>query len=152
MDESIKISIDARKNAILGGAYKIDDATKKEVEALFVEIEKLGKESKNSGDFEAKFAASSLNQQYMDMFTKIATNSASSATTKGIAQQMVTGAAESAVRNAISNTVPTTRAAANQKVYDAARDIPVVGDVIDIGQKASYIKHLGKVFGKKKDR
>lgn len=152
MDESIKISIDARKNAILGGAYEIDDATKKEVEALFVEIEKLGKESKDSGDFEAKFAASPLNQQYMDMFTKIATNSASSAATKDIAQQMVAGAAESAVRNAIGNAVPTTRAAANQKVYDAARDIPVVGDAIDIGQKASYIKHLGKVFGKKKDR
>ena len=149
MDESIKISIDARKNAILNGGYNIDDATKKEVEALFSKIEKLGKESKDSGDFEAKFAASPLNQEYLDMFTKIATKPASSANTKSMATQMVANAAEGAVRNAIGSAVPTTRAAANQKVYDAARDIPVVGDAINIGQKASYIKHLGKVFGRK---
>lgn len=149
MDSTIKASIDARKNAILNGVYELDDADKKAVEALFVEIEKLGKESKDSGDFEAKFAASPLNQKYLDLFTQIATKSASSANTKSMATQMAVNVAEGAVRNAIGSAVPTTRAAANQKVYDAARDIPVVGDAIDIGQKASYIKHLGKVFGKK---
>ena len=148
MDKSIKLSIDARKNAILG-SYKVDEKTKKEIDQLFLEMEKLGAKCKNSGEFETKLAASPLNQQYIDMFTKVATSSATETATKDLAGQMVAGAAESAVKNAIGSTVPTTRAAVHQKAYDAVRGIPVVGDAIDIGEKASYIKHLGKVFGKK---
>ncbi|MBR3323994.1 hypothetical protein IKG24_00425 [Candidatus Saccharibacteria bacterium] len=150
MDSSIKASIDARKNAITN-AYKLDEKTKKEVDDLFVRIEKLGAECKDAGEFENKLAASPLNQEYINMFTKVATADASTAATQDIAKQMVTNAAEGAIRNAVGSTIPTTRAAVNQKVYDAARDIPGVGDAIDIGQKASYIKHLGKVFGRRKD-
>lgn len=150
MDSSIKASIDARKNAITN-VYKLNEETKREVDDLFAKIEKLGAECKDAGEFENKLAASPLNQEYIDMFTKVATADASAAATQDMTKQMITNAAEGAVRNAIGSTTPTTRAAAHQKVYDAARDIPVVGDAIDIGQKASYIKHLGKIFGKKKD-
>ena len=147
MDESIKLSIDARKNTLLN-SYQVDEKTKQEIEALFSEMEKLGSVCKDSGEFETKLAASPLNQQYIDLFTKVATDSATETAAKGAAQQIVTGAAESAVRNAVGSVVPTTRAAVHQKAYDAARDIPVVGDAVDISQKASYLKHLGGVFKK----
>lgn len=163
-NEIVKQSIDARKNAIFA-AYQVDDEGRKKVEALFLEIEKLGAGCKDAGDFEAKFAVSPLNQKYLDLFTEIATSSVSGTAasaaddaTASIAGGMAEGVAEEAarmaVRTATGGAVPTTRAAAHQKVYDAARDIPVVGEAINIGQKAGYAMHLGKVFGfgkKKKD-
>lgn len=149
MDENIKFSIDARKKAILDN-YEVPEKSKKEFDQLFLEMEKLGKSCKNSGEFETKLAASPLNQKYTDLFTKIATAEATSNTAKGVAVGMATGVAETAVREAAGSAVPTTRAAVHQKAYDAARDIPVVGDAIDVGQKASYIKHLGELFKKKK--
>lgn len=164
MDQYVKMSIDGRKNAILG-SYSLDEKTQAKVDELFSKIEKLGTECEDAGEFETKFQASPLNQEYMDLFTEIATASVSGQvasaaddTTAGVASGVAAGAAEEAARMAVRSVtggaVPTTRAAANQKVYDAARDIPVVGDAIDLGQKASYAKHLGKMFGfgKKKDK
>ena len=39
-----------------------------------------------------------------------------------------------------------------KRCANIARGIPVLGDAIDIGQKAGYIGHLGKLFGRKKDK
>lgn len=146
MEEIVKASIDGRKNAITN-AYSLNEKQQKEVDDLFNEIEKLGEEAKDSGDFEAKLAASPLNQQYMDLFTKIATDSAKSNTEKGIAANVATGVAESAVRSAIGAKIPTTRAAVHQKAYDAARDIPGVGEALEVKQYADF---FGR-FKKKKD-
>jgi hypothetical protein len=81
----------------------------------------------------------------MDLFTEIATSSA----TKTAAKGAVVGALESAADQALRNVVPT-RAAVNQKAYDEVRKVPVVGDAIDIGQKASYVAHIGSLFKRKK--
>lgn len=143
MDEIVKASIDSRKNAITN-AYELNDKQKKEVDDLFAEIEKLGSEAKDVGDFEAKFAASPLNQQYMDLFTKIATASASSATHKDIVAGTAKGAAESMVRSAVGASVPTTRAAVHQKAYDAARDIPGVSEVLEVKQYAGLFSRFKK--------
>ena len=149
MDQYVKMSIDGRKSAITG-SFKLDEKATKKVEDLFSEIEKLGAECKDAGEFETKFQASPLNQKYMDLFTEIATGSASKQAAAGVAASMATGAVEGIARNALGNVVPT-RAAVHQKAYDAARDIPGVGDAIDISQKASYAKHLAGLFKKKKD-
>lgn len=146
MDEAIKMSIEGRKNAITS-AYNLNDKQKKEVDDLFAEMEKLGMEAKDSGDFETKLAASPLNQQYIDLFTKIATDSAKSDTTKGVIAGTAAGAAESVLRSAVGARVPTTRAAVHQKAYDAARDIPGVGEVLEVKQYADF---FGR-FKKKKD-
>lgn len=157
MDEYVKQSIESRKNAIFA-AYNVEGVLLKKVEALFAEMEKLGASCKDVGDFEAKLAASPLNQKYLDLFTEIATNSTAKASapktsTKGIGKMVaggvVAGVAESAAEQALREVVPT-RAAVNQKATDAVRGVPVLGDAIDIGQKASYVAHLGKLFGKKK--
>lgn len=157
MDEYVKQSIDARKNVIFT-SYKIEDEDAKKVEALFVEIEKLGAECKDAGEFEAKFAASPLNKQYMDLFTELATSaqlatgassagaSVGAAVAGGVASAVLGGALGQAKRAAM----PVTRARIHQEAYDAARDIPVVGDAINVGQKVSYARHLGRLFGKKK--
>lgn len=159
MDKYIKQSIEARKNAILA-TYEVSAGIKKEIDKLFNEIETLGTKSKDVGEFEAEFAASSLNQRYLDLFTKVATNGqtkvaapkvSKSEIGKMVAGGTAAGIAESAADQAIDNVVPT-RAAINQKITDAARGVPVVGDAIDIGQKAGYAAHLGKLFGGRKKK
>ena len=142
MNEQVKVSIDARKNAF--DSFELTDEHKKEIDKLFTEIEKLGSSCKDAGDFETKFQASPLNKQYMDMFTKIATDGAKSNAIKGAAAGMAVSAAESAVKNAIGSKVPTTRAAVHQKAYDAARDIPGVGEALDIKQHVDFFSRFKK--------
>ena len=148
MDENIKQSIEARLKAIEANC-KLDAEGKKKVTELFDEIKKLGEKCKDVGEFEQLFAKSPLNQKYMDLFTELATKAAGKQAAGQVAKSMAVGAIEGAARNALGNVVPT-RAAVHQKVSDAARSVPVLGDAIDAGQKASYLGHLGKLFGKKK--
>ena len=154
----MKQSIDARRDAIFN-AYNVGEGEKKKIEAVFAEMEKLGAGCKDAQDFEAKLASSPLNQKYLDLFTEVATNSAPKTAApkasmkevgKMVAGGTVAGIAESAADQAIRNAVPT-RAAVHQKVSDEVRSVPVVGDIVDAGQKASYLGHLGKLFKKKKD-
>jgi hypothetical protein len=159
MDKLIKQSIDARKNAF-SASYKVDAEMQKKIDALFAEIDKLGEKSKDAGEFEAEFQKSPLNQQYLDLFTEIATKCApntaapkadTSGIGKTIAGGVAVGVAQSAAEQAFQNAVPT-RAAVHQKAYDAARSVPGLGDAIDIAEKASYAAHFGKLFRKKKKK
>ena len=145
MDKIIKQSIDARK-AANANSFEIDAEAQKKIDALFVEIEKLGEKCRDAGEFEAEFSKSPLNQKYMDLFTEIATKCATKNAVKGAA----VGAVQSVAEQALRNVVPT-RAAVHQKVYDEVRRVPGVGDAIDVAEKASYASHLAKLFKKKKD-
>ena len=112
------------------------------------------------GDFETKFAASLLNQKYLDLFTEVVTNSQAKATVSKVSKKEVgkvvagstaVGAIESALDQVIDNVVPT-RAAVNQEVTDVVRKTPVLGDAMDIAEKAGYAAHLGKLFRKKRKK
>ena len=152
MDEYIKQSIEGRKNAI-GATYEVGIEMQKKIDALFEKIEKFGAKCKDVSDFESKFATDSLNQEYMNLFTEIATGAVNKRAAGQVAESMAGGVVEGMARNALGNVVPT-RASARQAVDDTLRKTPVVGDVIDISQKAGYVAHLGKLFGgrkKKKD-
>ncbi len=150
MDEYIKQSINARRNAIEAN-LKLDAEGKKKVAELFDEIKKLGAKCKDVGEFETEFSKSPLNQKYTELFTELATKAANTGATvaKSVAGGIVSGVADKAMSE-VKNSVLPTRAAVHQKVSDAARSVPVLGDAIDAGQKASYLGHLGKLFGKKK--
>ena len=147
MDKYINQSINARKEAFVA-SFEIDAEAQGKIDALFAEIEKLGANCKDVGEFETEFAESPLNQQYLDLFTEIAKKGV----VKGIVKGAAVGVAQSVAEQAFQNVVPTTRAAAHQKAYDAVRDVQVLDDVIDVAEKASYAAHLGKLFKKKKDK
>ena len=144
MDENIKNSIDARKNA-LSASYDIPTSMQKKVDNLFKEMENLGKKCKDVSEFETEFAKSPLNQEYLDLFTEIAKSSVAKTVAKGTAVGIVGSIADQA-----KNAVLPTRASVNQKAHDAVQSVPVFGDAVDLGQKAGYVAHLGKLFKKKK--
>ena len=70
-------------------------------------------------------------------------------TKKTIAKNAAEGVAENVATQAKNAVVPT-RAAVHQKVFDAARDVPVLGNIIDLKQKFGLVSHFGKMFGKGK--
>ena len=72
MNEYVKQSIDSRKIAFTN-AYKLTDEYQKKVNELFNKIEDFGRECNDAMDFETKFSTSSLNQEYIDLFSEIAT-------------------------------------------------------------------------------
>ena len=71
MDNIIQNSIDARKNAIFNAYDIIDSNILEKVEQLFEKMNTLGMECKDIMEFESKLASSSLNQEYIDLFTSI---------------------------------------------------------------------------------
>ncbi len=157
MDEYIKQSIDSRKSA-LSATYEISPEAQKKIDSLFAEIEKLGKSSKDVGEFETKFQSSPLNQKYLDLFTEIATTSTPKVSAgkvekpsigKIVAENAALGVA-SGVADRAKRAVLPTRAEINQKATDKIRKTPIVGDVLDASEKASYVSHIGKIFKKKK--
>ena len=153
MDKNIEQSIKARKDVIFTTYGVKDEKMLVKIDELFGKINDFGKKCKDVSEFETKFAASPLNQEYMDLFTEIATGSVNKQAAKQAAASMAGGVASGVARNALGNVVPT-RASARQAVDDTLRKTPVVGDVFDISQKVGYAAHLGKLFGgrkKKKD-
>ena len=157
MDEYIKQSISTRRGAIetFCGA---GTEGKKKIADLFDEIEKLGDKCKDVGEFETEFAKSPLNQKYLDLFTELSIAGAGASgggmagnCASAVVDGVMEGVADKAL-DEVKRAVLPTRAAVHQKVYDEVRKVPGLGDAIDIGEKASYAMHLGKLFKPRKKK
>ena len=149
MNEYIKQSIEARRAAIYDNC-KVDDKMKKKVDEVFTEIEEFGAKYDDNGKFETDFAASPLNQKYIELFTELATSSQATTRKKAVGQAIVGGIANSVVSRAtdgIINKVVPTRASIHQAKYDMARKIPGVGDALHLKNQVETVKHFGKLFG-----
>lgn len=152
MDVSVKSSIDARKNGILN-AYNITDIDiKQKIEDLFNRINELGENCKDCGEFETKFASSPLNQEYIDLFTNIATtcqinNTNIPNTDSNYSEGYYTRQIKNELEYQIDSATQPVRNKVRQEAYDKAREIPVVDKILEAKQ---YIDFFGKF--KKKDK
>lgn len=154
MNDIVKISIDGRKQAIYS-AYEINDPEmQNKIEDLFSKIEELGSQCLDSQDFEAKLASSPLNQEYIDLFTTIATtcqsknisselNSTIKSDSEYLADEVV-----SDIKYVADDLTMPARRQARQEVESKARDIPVVGDIMTAKQHFDFFSR----FKKKKDK
>ncbi len=73
MDSVVKSCIDGRRMAF-SSAYELTDVYQKKVDELFKRIEDFGKDCTDAMDFETKFASSTLNKEYTDLFTEVSQN------------------------------------------------------------------------------
>ena len=153
MNDMVKTSISARKDSLFT-AYDIkDEELLKKIEDLFKRIEKFGESCKDAADFETKFATDPLNQEYINLFTEVATK----CTAKNIAHaeaQDVKSDAEyilddvaSELKYQAESATSAVRHQAYQEAYDKVRDIPGIGQAMEIKQ---HIDFFGR-FGKKKE-
>ena len=135
----IENSIKLRKDAIFD-YYEINDKkVLEEINNLFNEIESFASTKKDAADFEQSFSTSSLNQKYMDLMTKVATTCKFKNAFENQAKEYMEHAdhkqelKDELKYQAESLSMPFRRKA-RQEVYDKARDIPGVGDVMQINQ------------------
>ena len=153
MDSIVKQSIEARKQAFTN-AYKIEDQNiLDKIDELFNRINELGETCSDASDFEMKFASSSLNQEYISLFTEFATtcepityesdNSNVQSTKDYILED-----ARMEAKLAFEDVTMPARHTAREEFDSQMRDIPVVGDVI----QAKQTFDLFKKFKKNKDK
>lgn len=150
MEESVKLSIEGRKNAIFN-AYEVPDNMQARIKELFNKIEELGKSCKDSADFEAKFASGPLNAEYTQLFTDLAMSGAKckfgpapgeieEVDQAEVAKDLAKDYAEMEVEGAAQSVRGRAYRAAESKV----RDIPVIGDAIDMKRKIDFFTRFKK--------
>lgn len=149
MNDQIKLSIDGRK-AAFENTYVLTPDAKKKIDALFKKIEDLGLECKDSADFEAKLAASPLNQDYINLFTELSQTCKSKhisdqpVDTGPSAGDVAKGLLETQVDLSVDGAVQHVRGRAYRAGLDKARDIPGVGEAIDIKNKIDLFSRFKK--------
>ena len=153
MNELVKSCIDGRRNAIYTAYDVNNEDTKNKVEDLFKRIEEFGASCSDNTDFEAKFAASPLNQEYIDIFTLVATTCPAKTiehaevNVKSDSEYLADEIASDARYIADDISMPMRRQA-RQEAYDTARDMPVIGEVMTAKQHFDFFSR----FKKKKNK
>ena len=150
MIEQIKTSIEARKQAFYN-AYEIENSKlKEEIENLFKRIEEYANNFNDLLEFETAFATSDLNNEYIALFTKIATTEKSKLPevkededieNEEEKQKGVLGMVADEVKEDVKYRV---RRKAYTETYDKVRDIPVVGDAMNIKQHVDFFSRFKK--------
>lgn len=154
MNDLVKSSIESRRTAIFN-AYEITDLSIIEkIEDLFNRINEFGESCADAMDFENKFASSELNQQYIQLFTEIATtctqkvwNSGDVVSEQNEENNELEELADD-INYELKSAVQPIRGRMYREAYDKARDIPVIGDVMTVKQHVD----LFNKFRRKKDK
>lgn len=137
--EILDSCVNSRKNALLQTCNNDEMLT--EINEYFERVEEFAKNCSDVADFESKFAISELSKEYTDLFTKVMTNPDDANKEKeSLAKE---------VGNEIADDVyHGVRRKAYQETYDKARDIPVVGEALNIKQHFDLFSR----FKRKKDK
>ena len=138
MDSIVKNSIDTRKSAIFNSYNVTDKKMLDKIEDLFRRINEFGEKFSDVGQFEAEFANNPLNSEYMNIFVEIAKKEVD-ASQLGVGEIVA-----DRVGSEIKNRVMPSRAVRADARNQAIRNIPIVGDVVDIGQKIDLFNKFRK--------
>lgn len=138
MEEIIKSCIEPRKLA-LTSAYDIKDpGALKNIEDYFKKLEEFAKDCNNQMDFETKFAQSPLAQEYTDLFIMV------SKIADGVVEVEEKTYAEEMKDELKDDAIMFARRKAHQKVYDTARDVPILGDAMTAKQHFDFFSRFRK--------
>lgn len=150
MNDLVRNSIESRKSALFN-AYDIkEQSILEKIEDLFNRINEFGESCSDSTDFETKFASSNLNQEYISLFTQIATtcsaknyNEPNNSNVKSD-EQYVKEEVASELGYELDEATRPLRRELRQEVYDEIRDIPGVGDALNIKQHIDFFGRFKK--------
>ena len=149
MDSIVKMSIDSRKQAFTN-AYKIEDKSiLDKIDDLFIKINELGETCVDASEFETKFASSELNQEYINLFTEIASTCEpityeSDNLNVQSTKDYILDDARMEAKMAFDDITMPARHAARTEFDDKVRDIPVIGDAIQAKQTFDLFKKFKK--------
>ena len=137
MNDILEASVNSRKNALIQACT--NPSLMDEINEYFERVEEFAKGCSDVADFEAKFNSSELAKEYTDLFVK-ATSTEDEPNIEG-------ELAKDIANDMVDDITHGARVRANQEVYDKARDIPVVGDALNVKQHFDFFSR----FRKKKD-
>lgn len=124
----IKIScIDSRRNAIESSYTGNDEKILNEINNYFKKLEEFAKNCSDVSDFETKFQASPLSQEYTNLFTKIMGGNIDM---KKEAKDL----AKYTTEEVIDDITHTARINAREEVDKELRNVPIIGDIMTTKQ------------------
>lgn len=138
MDNIIKQSIEGRKTAIFNSYNVTDKKMIAKIDDLFKRINEFGEKYDDVGKFETEFASNPLNNEYINIFTELAQKEISAN------KPSVAGMVADRVGSEIKNKVIPSHAVIADERDSAMRNIPIIGDVIDAGQKIDLLNKFRK--------
>lgn len=154
MNDLVKNSIDSRKNGIYYSYNITDQKLIEKIDDLFRRIYEFGENCTDNMDFENKFASSNLNAEYIQLFTEIATT-CSPIVRENVEprpvksdEEYILEDIESEIRYQTRNATEPIRRQMRQEAYETARDMPVIGDILNVKQ---HVDLFNKFKKKKKD-
>ncbi len=153
MNDLVKTSIDGRKNAIFSAYNVTEQSIIDKINDLFRRINEFGESCVDNMDFETKFATSSLNQEYIGLFTEIATTC--TPIVRQVEERQVKSDEEyrkeeiqSEIRYQAREATMPVRRQMHEETLKAARNAPVIGEVLEAKQ---YMDFFGRFKKKKKE-
>ena len=138
MDNIIKQSIEGRKNAIFNSNEVTDKVMINKIDDLFNRINDFGEKYNDVGTFESEFANSPLNNEYINIFTELAMKGVSNSIPS--VGEMVADRVGTEIKNSV---LPSCAVRADRR-DQTIRNIPIVGDIVDAGQKIDLFNKFRK--------
>lgn len=149
MNDLVKNCVESRRTAIFN-AYDVKNQDNlNRIEEFFKKLEEFANNYNDVMEFESAFAASPLNQEYLDLFTQIAsTETAKNINVDDYKQDPLNlskeDVGEMVVDEVVSDATTRARGLAYRAAYDKVKDVPVVGDAIDIKNKIDFFGRFRK--------
>lgn len=133
MNEMVKNSVESRKTAIFSSYEITDEKLLKKIDDYFNKLNDYASKYDDVMKFETEFASSPLSKEYTDLFVEISkinnpTEPESNMIIEEIKDDMKTHA----------------RRKAYQETYDKARDLPVIGEAMNIKQHYDFFSRFKK--------
>lgn len=141
MNEILRPSIESRKNALFS-AYDIKDPGNLEaINNYFKKLEEFAKDYNDVMEFETAFASSPLCSEYSNLFVQIMNTES---TTDGVAPVQEENT-EYTIQDELKDDMErAVRRRARQDAYDKVRDIPVVGQAMEVKQHFDFFNRFRK--------
>lgn len=150
MNDLVRNCIESRRTAIFNAYDVKNEDNLNKIEEFFKKLEDFANNYDDVMAFEGAFASSELNQEYMSLFTQIATTEAPKNINVDDYKQQDSlqlsedEIAQMAADELVEGVTSKARGIAYREAYDKVRDIPGVGDAIDIKNKIDFFGRFRK--------
>ena len=148
MNDLVKNSIDSRKNALFNTYNITDQRLIEKIEDLFARINEFGEDCTDNMDFESKFATSQLNQEYIQLFTEIATTckqvvrEPQENTNVKSDEERMREEMESEIRYQVKDATLPFRRKVREETFHAALNTPIIGDIIGAKNQIDFFSRF----------
>lgn len=133
MNEMVKNSVESRRTAIFSSYDITDESLLKKIEDYFNKLNEFASSYDDVMKFETDFASSPLAKEYADLFMEITKINNPVDNTDNILVDEIREDIKHQARREIY-----------QETYDKARDIPVVGEAMDLKNKFDFFSRFKK--------